>query len=77
MAAFFVSHRNLKIRKYTRLDNIVSFCNSITNITASGVRNAGAYRRILMEKGMKVLKLIGKAAASAIIWIAGRLERGK
>ena len=29
-----------------------------------------------MEKGMKVLKLVGKAAASVIIWIAGKLERG-
>lgn len=77
MAAFFVSHRNLKIRKYTRLDNIVSFCNSITNTIGSGVKNARRIGGFFMEKGIKVLKLIGKAAASAIIWIAGRLERGK
>lgn len=30
-----------------------------------------------MQKGLKILKLVGKAAASAIIWFAGKLERGK
>lgn len=30
-----------------------------------------------MEKGMKVLKLVGKAAGSIIIWVAGKLERRK
>lgn len=30
-----------------------------------------------METGMKLLKLVGKAAASVIIWAAGRLERRK
>lgn len=30
-----------------------------------------------METGMKLLKLVGKAAASVIIWVAGRVERRK
>lgn len=30
-----------------------------------------------MEKGFKILKLVGKAAASVIIWVAGKLEGGK
>lgn len=28
-----------------------------------------------MEKAVKILKLVGKTAASIIIWAAGRLER--
>ncbi len=30
-----------------------------------------------METGMKLLKLVGKAAASVIIWVAGKVERRK
>lgn len=30
-----------------------------------------------MQTGMKILKLVGKAAASVIIWMAGKLEGGK
>lgn len=30
-----------------------------------------------METGMKLLKLVGKAAASVIIWAAGMIERRK
>lgn len=28
-----------------------------------------------MQTGMKILKLVGKAAAGMIIWVAGKLER--
>ena len=30
-----------------------------------------------MQTGMKILKLIGKAAANVIIWVAGKLEGGE
>lgn len=30
-----------------------------------------------MQTGMKILKLVGKAAANVIIWIAGKLEGGR
>lgn len=30
-----------------------------------------------MKKTLGILKLIGKASAQAIIWIAGKLEGGK
>lgn len=30
-----------------------------------------------MQTGLKILKLVGKAAASVIIWVAEKLERGK
>ncbi len=30
-----------------------------------------------MQKVLKILKLVGKAASSLIIWVAGILERGK
>ena len=30
-----------------------------------------------METGMKLLKLVGKAVASVIIWAAGMIERRK
>ena len=29
----------------------------------------------IMQTGFKILKLVGKAAANAVIWIAVRLER--
>ena len=30
-----------------------------------------------MQTGLKILKLVGKAAASVIIWMVGKLEGGK
>lgn len=38
---------------------------------------ASIKRRIFMNAGMKFLKLAGRAAASIIIWAAGKLERRK
>lgn len=30
-----------------------------------------------MQTGIRILKIVGKAAASVIIWVAGKLERRK
>ncbi len=28
-----------------------------------------------MQTGVRILKIVGKAAASVIVWVAGKLER--
>jgi hypothetical protein len=28
-----------------------------------------------MQTGIRILKIVGKAAASVIVWVAGKLER--
>lgn len=43
----------------------------------SGVLASAEKEDVIMQTGLKILKLVGKAAASAIIWVAGKLERGK
>lgn len=75
MAAFFMSQWNLEYRKCITLFDILSSRNDIADTNRklkTAIKQKGGH---LMKTTMNILKLVGKAAANVIIWVAGKLER--
>lgn len=74
-----MSPRSIKIRRQASRADTLSTCNKITKaLWKEGVSITPHKKEdFIMQTGMKILKLVGKAAANAVIWIAVRLERRK
>ena len=65
----------IKICKFFKFVNIISSCNTITKPERFTYSRNENKEDFIMKTAVKILKIVGRTAASVIIWAAGILER--